>query len=76
MEEFDRDFQYIVWKQNLTVLQGQVTETINHTPKIYKSQEERIKLYFSMLMDDVKSRLYNLYKIDFEMFGYSTRDLL
>ena len=76
MEEFDRDFQYIIWKQNLTVLQGQVTEAVNNSPKNYRSQEERIKLYFSMLMDDVKSRLYNLYKIDFEMFGYSTRDLL
>lgn len=76
MEEFDRDFQYIATKQNLTVLLHHLTEVVNDTPKNFRSQAERIKYYFSMLDQSVKLGLYNLYKIDFEMFSYSARDFL
>ena len=76
MEEFDSDFQYIAKKQNLTVLSGHLTEVLNDTPKNFSSQTERIKFHFSMLDSSVKLRLYNLYKIDFEMFGYCATDFL
>ena len=69
MEEFDSDIQYIAKKENLTVLLDHLTEALNDTPKNFRSQTERIKFYFSMLDSSVKLRLYNLYKIDFEMFG-------
>ena len=76
MEEFDRDFQYIATKRNLTVLLGHLTEALNDSPKNFRSQAERIEHYFSMLDQSVKLRLYNLYDIDFEMFGYSATDFL
>ena len=76
MEEFDRDFHYIATKQNLTALSGRLSEAINDTPKNFKSQAERIEHYFSMLNRSDKMRLYNLYKIDFEMFGYGATEFL
>ena len=35
-----------------------------------RSQEKRIKEQFSTLKDDIKRRLYKLYQIDFDLFGY------
>ena len=34
------------------------------------------KDYFSMLDENTVERLYNFYKIDFEMFGYSFQEYL
>ena len=76
MEDFDLDFRYIAMKQNLTVLVGHLTEALNDTPKKFKSQSERIGYHFSMLEPSVKLRLYKLYKIDFEMFGYRATEYL
>ena len=73
MEDFDNDFDYIVEKMNLTKLKGQTEYVANPSKDSDMSQEKRIASYFSMLTDDTKKRLYELYKVDFEMFGYDGR---
>ena len=35
------------------------------------STPKRAKIYFSQLSVETVRRLYNLYRVDFEMFGYS-----
>ena len=70
MEDFDDDVEYVVRKRNLTLLIGQTGYVGNPSRNDGMSQEMRITPYFSMLTEDVKRRLYELYKIDFEMFGY------
>ena len=76
MEDFDNDFEYIVEKMNLTELKGQTEYVANPSKDSDMSQEKRIASYFSMLTDDTKKRLYELYKVDFEMFGYDGRRYL
>ena len=70
MEDFDNDFQYIVRRMNLTALEGETKYVANPSRDSSSSQELRIRSYFSVLSDDTKRRLYELYKVDFEMFGY------
>ena len=77
MEEFDQDFQYIVRKQNLTLLLERAPEVINDTKDTrFASQSDRIAGHFSKLKKDVRLRLYELYKMDFEMFGYDATEYL
>ena len=70
MEDFDNDFEYIVRRMNLTALEGDTKYITNPSRDPSKSQELRIRSYFSVLSNDTKRRLYELYKVDFEMFGY------
>ena len=60
---------YIAIKQNLTTLIPDLTMTTNQN-KDKKSSKERIEFYMSKLNDDQKQKLYELYKLDFELFGY------
>ena len=60
---------YIAMKQNLTTLIPELTMTTNRN-KEKKSSKERIKFYMSKLKDDQKQKLYELYKLDFALFGY------
>ena len=77
MEEFDKDFQYIVRKKNLTRLLERVQEKGNGTKdRRFISQWEKIATHFSVLKKSVRLRLYELYKIDFEMFGYEASEFL
>ena len=71
MQEFDLDVEYIGRKMNITELLDHKDRRANETPKFASKTTEKIFSYFSMLEKHVKLRLYNLYKIDFEMFGYS-----
>ena len=41
-----------------------------------RSQEQRIRGKFSTLKDDIKRRLYELYKIDFDLFRYEADQYL
>ena len=70
MEDFDNDFQYIVRRMNLTALEGETKYVANPSQDSSRSQELRIRSYFSLLSNDTKRRLYELYEVDFEMFGY------
>ena len=77
MKEFDQDFQYIVRKQNLTALLERAPEVINDTKEArFASQADKIAAHFSKLKKDVRLRLYELYKMDFEMFGYDASAFL
>ena len=71
MQEFDLDVEYIGRKMNITELLDHKDRRANETPKFASKTTEKIFSYFSLLEKRVKLRLYNLYKIDFEMFGYS-----
>ena len=74
MEEFDNDIDYIAKKMNITELLNQKGRRENYTSRsgdLNIKTTERILSYFTLLEKHDKLRLYNLYKIDFEMFGYS-----
>ena len=70
LEDFNADTEYIIQRRHLTALEAQKTYLGNPTQDPGMSQELRIDSYFSNLTVDTKQRLYELYKIDFEMFGY------
>ena len=70
MEEFEQDIDYIAKKMNFDKLLDNKEKRANQTPSSSNNKTERIFSYFSLLEKHVKLRLYNLYKMDFEMFGY------
>ena len=76
LEDFNADTEYIIRKMNLTALEGQKTYVGNPTRNPGSSQGLRIDSYFSNLTVDTKRRIYELYKIGFEMFGYDGRKYL
>ena len=72
LEDFDEDVTYIAKMQNLT----QHLRVLNHvqnsnSKKGDGSREEKMKKYMSQLTPELVRDLYELYKIDFEMFGYN-----
>ena len=77
MEEFDEDFRYIISKKNLTLLLDRENVAVNQKSKNgSESAAQKISKYFSMLEESVRLDLYNLYKIDFELFGYDASEFL
>ena len=79
METYDEDFRYIAQKLNSTTLLSNANERKGGTSaKISKnqSQTERIKEHFSLLDKEARQRLYQLYRIDFEMFGFDATSYL
>ena len=79
MEEFDHDIDYIAKKMNITELLNQKDRRENYSARsgnLNIKTTERIFSYFLLLEKDVKLRLYNLYKMDFEMFGYDATSYL
>ena len=71
METFDEDFKYIAQKLNITTLLSNANERKNWHSGSKQSQSKRIEEHFSLLDKDVIQRLYRLYRIDFEMFGFN-----
>ena len=41
-----------------------------------KQKNKKVKQYFSQLNTEQLERLFNMYKIDFEMFGYDVKEYL
>ena len=79
MEEFDEDFRYIISKQNVTLLLDKENVSVNlnlQSKNGSESAAQKISKYFSMLEESVRLDLYNLYKIDFELFGYDASEFL
>ena len=77
IEEFDEDFRYIISKQNVTLLLDRENVAKNQKSKNgSESAAQKISKYFSMLKESVRSDLYDLYKIDFELFGYDASEFL
>ena len=69
------DTIYIAIKQNLTNLLPEWTKTIRKS-KGESSPLDRIEYYMSQLSTQQRNKLYNLYKLDFELFGYDPGDAL
>ena len=79
MEEFDSDIKFIARRLALTELLDHKNTRANQTSdsKMFQNNKaDRMLSHFSLLEKDVKLRLYNLYRIDFEMFGYEATKYL
>ena len=83
METFDEDLKYIVLKlglQDILPIKNITTLRKNRSDrKKYKNVKDRTKKsleYFAELEKSQIKELYNIYQIDFEMFGYDASDYL
>ncbi len=72
METFDDDVRYVL---ALTGLDQELNLPDETNIRLNKASgdEDRTRRYFAQLDKDRKERLFQLYKYDFEMFGYSPR---
>ena len=75
MESFDEDVEYIFQKTVLKQLVP-VKEHHNHRNPSKKSGKNETLFYLSQLTEKQKLDVYNLYKMDFELFGYDASFLL
>ena len=79
MEDFDEDVEFIARKMNISELLDDKGKRVNQTPdskRFSDNQTERIAAHFSLLERDVRLKLFDLYKMDFEMFGYDAAQYL
>ena len=65
---------YIAMKQNLTTLLPELIKKNRKTKRIQESSQDRIQHYMSQLNITLKRKLYELYQLDFELFGYEPAD--
>ena len=85
MENFEQDLRLIMQKANLEHLLPtdksryhihpsgiNTVIALNHTKE--STYNEKVKKYFSQLSAFQLDRLHEIYKIDFEMFGYKESD--
>ena len=75
LEDSLDDTMYIAIKQNLTTLLPELTKTIRKS-KEERSSLDRIEHHMTQLSTQQRRKLYNLYKLDFELFGYDPGDAL
>ena len=75
MESFEEDVDYIFQKTDLEMLVP-VEEQQNHLNPSGKGGENETLFYLEQLTDKQKLDVYNLYKMDFELFGYDASLLL
>ena len=75
LEDSLDDTMYIAIKQNLTTLLPELTKTIRKS-KEKRSSLDRIEHHMTQLSPQQRRKLYNLYKLDFELFGYDPGDAL
>ena len=72
LEDFDEDVAYIATKLNLTEQLGILNYVQHKTPKkVHSSAKEKRDEYLSQLSPQMVQDLYELYKIDFDMFSYN-----
>ena len=76
LEEYDEDMLYIAIKQNLTSIMQDLREVRNKTLKKKESSSLRILEYMSQISHEARKKLFELYKIDFEMFEYEYTQFL
>ena len=79
MEDFEVDVEFIARKMNISELLDHKAKRTNQTPDsqtFSDNQTERIAAHFSLLERDVRLKLFHLYKMDFEMFGYDAAQYL
>ena len=73
LEDSTEDTMYIAMKQNLTTLLPELIKTNRRTKRAHSSQD-RIEHYMSQLNISLKRKLFELYQLDFELFGYDPGD--
>ena len=61
---------YIAMKQNLTTLLSELIKKNRQTKRTQETSQDRIGNYMSKLNIRQKRKLYELYKNDFQLFGY------
>ena len=71
IETFQEDFEYIVRKNNLEEVFDLKNNPLFHSPNSSKkdTKKETMKYFLQLNISQIQ-RLYNAYKIDFELFGY------
>ena len=74
LEDSMEDTMYIAMKQNLTTLLPELIKKNHKTKRLQSPQEDRIRHYMSQLNISQKRKLYELYQLDFELFGYDPGD--
>ena len=75
LEDFDEDVAYIAEKRNLTEHLGLLNHVQQPKDQWTKENGERSRIekrdkYMSQLSPEMVQDLHEIYKIDFEMFGY------
>ena len=68
MEDSPEDVSYIAAKLNLSELLPELSKVNRKTGQ--GQSQDRVEGYMSQLDQDVRGRLYELYKLDFDLFGY------
>ena len=71
-ESFDEDVKYIMKKSNLESI-----FSMKSIKKLHSSKHKTNKMtqkYFSQLTNGQVNELYIMYKMDFEIFGYDTKN--
>ena len=76
MEEYEEDMLYIGMQQNLTSSLKDWSKVKNKTKKKNESTSLRILDYMSQIPREAKEKLFQLYKVDFEMFDYEYTQFL
>ena len=92
VEHLENDLKYIAFRNNFTSALSSMNSKLHiHSSrgkrfekprmevskkKNEKEKMEKTKQYFKMLNSSQLSKLYQMYEIDFEMFGYSTEPYL
>ena len=84
MEEFDIYLRYILHERNLSHLIPKDIDTYHVHPSGERTvtsigamdKKNKIRKYFSALSDNQITKLYKLYKLDFEIFGYDENEYL
>ena len=72
LEDFVDDVTYIATKLNLTTLVPKLSITNRMTKG--KKGNDRVTHYMSQLSERQKQKLFELYKLDFALFGYDPED--
>ena len=75
LEDFWDDTIYIAIKQNLTKILPELTK-VNRKTWQKRSSTDRIELHMSQLDIEQRRKLYELYELDFELFGYDPGDTI
>ena len=70
METFDRDTKEILKKANLTQYLPSVQKRRLNISSGERSSSEAAQTYLDQLPRELRKRLYNMYKIDMDLFGY------
>ena len=69
LETFDDDLKYIVHTAGIAnLILTSDTEALRNVAPV--ADKERTKKYFGMLGKKQKEALFEMYKLDFELFGY------